>query len=157
MWLGGWRPLKFLCKFTMRRAVLGASPLRPSRWAERPAPRTPSGGRTSTPFFMVDVFFCCLRFDFVFFFSLRLPWPLGFVSLCYVSFVHQAVGRGFFASLAGSFWSRVSAVVVPCGSIFAPFLSMFGVFLSTFGLFLSLYRWLFSCIFQDFFVPLQYK
>lgn len=33
-------------------AVLGASPLRPSRGPERPVPRTPSGGRTSAPFFL---------------------------------------------------------------------------------------------------------
>lgn len=53
-------------------------------------------------------FFWCLACGFAFFFALRLPVPLGFVSLCYVSQVRRAVGRGFFASLSGGFWGRVS-------------------------------------------------
>lgn len=36
----------------MRHVVLGASHLRLSRWAERPAPRTPSGGGTAATFFL---------------------------------------------------------------------------------------------------------
>ena len=52
-------------------------------------------------------------FDFVFFSSMRLLWPLGFVSLWYVSQVRRAGGRGFFASLTGRFcgglWGRVVA------------------------------------------------
>ena len=79
VWLGGLRPLKFLFKSTMRRAVLGASLLRPSRWAERPAPRTPSGGRTSAPFFFLGGLHCqppippWLVFFIVLLFRVRLP------------------------------------------------------------------------------------
>lgn len=85
---------------------------------------------------------------------MRLPVPIGFVWLCFVSGAHLAIGRGSFASLAGRFWSRASVVGVFCGSIFAPFLSMFGVFLSTFGVFLSTCSGLFSCFFHIFFVTL---
>lgn len=35
----------------MRHVVLGATRLRLSRWAERPAPRTPSGGGTAAAIF----------------------------------------------------------------------------------------------------------
>ena len=36
----------------MRHVVLGATRLRLSRWAERPAPRTPSGDSTAVAFFL---------------------------------------------------------------------------------------------------------
>jgi hypothetical protein len=44
-----------------------------------------------------------------FFFSMRLPVSLGFDSLCYVSNVRLAIGRGFYVSLAGWFGGRASA------------------------------------------------
>jgi hypothetical protein len=40
---------------------------------------------------------------------MRLPVSLGFDSLCYVSNVHLAIGRGFYVSLAGWFGDRASA------------------------------------------------
>ena len=56
-------------------------------------------------------FVWCLVCGLRLFFSLRLAGSFGFVSLCYVSSVRLAFVRGFFASLAGSFWGRFSVGV----------------------------------------------
>lgn len=56
---------------------------------------------------------------------MRVPGPLGFVSLWYVSIVRLVVGCGFFASLTGSlcfrFWGRVLAFGSGFVGYFHPF------------------------------------
>lgn len=61
--------------------MLGAPPLRPSRWAERPAPRTPSGGGTAAAFFLGPLIAAPHTPGLVFFMVLSgvLAWLLGLV------------------------------------------------------------------------------
>lgn len=86
-------------------------PLRLSRGQAR-APCTPRGPTRAAVFFIVlfrgpsPVFFWLFRVrPLAFFVSIRLAGSFGWVSLCFVSVVRWAVGRGFFVSLTGRFGS----------------------------------------------------
>lgn len=61
--------------------MLGAPRLRPSRWAERPAPRTPSGGGTAAAFFLGPLIAAPHTPGLVFFMVLSgvLAWLLDLV------------------------------------------------------------------------------
>lgn len=73
----------------------------------------------------LGLFFCCLVCGWRLFFSVRLLWPLGFVSLWFVLLGRLVVGRGFFASLAGplcgGFWGRVGVFGSGFVVVFCPF------------------------------------
>lgn len=73
----------------------------------------------------LGLFFCCLGCDCVFFFSMRLPGSLGFLSLCFVLSVHWAFCRGFFASLTGPFCYRFGGRARAFGSATVLFLCPF--------------------------------
>lgn len=123
-------------------AVLGACAPAPVAGAclQPPHPCSPDAGGGVFHSIMsgpLPRFFCCLGCGCRLFSSLRLLWPLGFVLLCYVSQVRRAVGRGFFASLAGGFCGRVtvgvwgvrlcfrSSMKLGSSSIFLAFLQIF--------------------------------
>lgn len=109
--------------------MLGASLLRPSRGAERPAPRTPSGGGTAAAFFLGPLIAAPHTPRLVFFIVLSevLGWWFGLV-----------VGLAGFYGRFGRGWGSLPCPTAPAFShIFRRFLSMFRLILSTFGLFLS--------------------
>ena len=70
-------------------------------------------------------FFCCLVCGWRLFFSMRLLWSLGFLSLCFVLSVPRAFCRGSFASLTGPFCCRAGGRAGGFGSAlvlnFCPF------------------------------------